>query len=286
MLDLVHLRSFVSIAQLSSFTLASEKLGLRQSTVSQHLQRLEQVLGRRLLDRDTHGVRLTADGEALLPHARQLLSLERQTASLFETDQPRGRLRLGISEDLVSGQLPALLQDFIADYPAVELHLTVALSRDLADMQDKGDLDLVFAKRRLGDRRGEAILREPLVWLAADPDAVLATPILPLIVFPPPSLTRTLLMEALESAGHPWRIVCSCQSLSGLTAAARAGMGVLVQPRNLAPSGLRELPPSALPTIEDVEFVLVASPGADRNTIAAFTHLVRERLANGLRPVR
>lgn len=286
MLDLVHLRSFVSIAQLSSFTLASQKLGLRQSTVSQHLQRLEEVLGRRLLDRDTHGVRLTADGEALLPHARQLLSLERQTASLFEAAQPRGRLRLGISEDLVSGQLPALLQDFIADYPAVELHLTVALSRDLADMQDKGDLDLVFAKRRLGDRRGEAILREPLVWLAADPDAVLATPILPLIVFPPPSLTRTLLMEALEQAGHPWRIVCSCQSLSGLTAAARAGMGVLVQPRNLAPAGLRELPPSALPTIEDVEFILVASPGADRNTIAAFTHLVRERLANGLRPVR
>lgn len=286
MLDLVHLRSFVSIAQLSSFTLASQKLGLRQSTVSQHLKRLEEVLGRRLLDRDTHGVRLTADGEALLPHARQLLSLERQTASLFEAAQPRGRLRLGISEDLVSGQLPALLQDFIADYPAVELHLTVALSRDLADMQDKGDLDLVFAKRRLGDRRGEAILREQLVWLAADPDAVLATPILPLIVFPPPSLTRTLLMEALERAGQPWRIVCSCQSLSGLTAAARAGMGVLVQPRNLAPSGLRELSPSALPTIEDVEFILVASPGADRNTIAAFTNLVRERLANGLRPVR
>lgn len=286
MLDLVHLRSFVSIAQLASFTLASQKLGLRQSTVSQHLQRLEEVLGRRLLDRDTHGVRLTADGEALLPHARQLLSLERQTASLFEAAQPRGRLRLGISEDLVSGQLPLLLQDFIADYPAVELHLTVALSRDLADMQDKGELDLVFAKRRLGDRRGEPILREPLVWLAADPDAVLAKPILPLIVFPPPSLTRTLLMEALERAGQAWRIVCSCQSLSGLTAAARAGMGVLVQPRNLAPSGLRELPPSALPAIEDVEFILVASPGADRNTIAAFTRLVRERVANGLHPAR
>ena len=41
------------------------------------------------------GVRLTVDGEALLPHARQLLSLERQTASLFEAAQPRGRLRLG-----------------------------------------------------------------------------------------------------------------------------------------------------------------------------------------------
>lgn len=286
MLDLVHLRSFVSIAQVGSFTMASQKLGLRQSTVSQHLQRLEASLGRRLLDRDTHTVRLTAEGEALLPHARQLLSLERQTSGLFEAGQPRGKLRLGISEDLVSGQLPALLQDFIADYPAVELNLTVALSRDLTDMQDKGELDLVFAKRRLGDRRGEAILREPLVWLAADPEAVLARPVLPLIVFPPPSLTRTLLMEALERAGHSWRIVCSCQSLSGLTAAARAGMGVLVQPRSLAPTGLRELPPSALPPIDDVEFILVSAPTADRNTVSAFTRLVRERVGNGLGQTR
>lgn len=286
MLDLVHLRSFVSIAQVGSFTMASQKLGLRQSTVSQHLQRLEASLGRRLLDRDTHTVRLTAEGEALLPHARQLLSLERQTSGLFEAGQPRGKLRLGISEDLVSGQLPALLQDFIADYPAVELNLTVALSRDLTDMQDKGELDLVFAKRRLGDRRGEAILREPLVWLAADPEAVLARPVLPLIVFPPPSLTRTLLMEALERAGHSWRIVCSCQSLSGLTAAARAGMGVLVQPRSLAPTGLRELPPSALPPIDDVEFILLSAPTADRNTVSAFTRLVRERVGNGLGQTR
>lgn len=282
MIDLVHLRSFVAIAQVGSFTLASQKLGLRQSTVSQHLQRLEATLGHRLLDRDTHGVQLTANGEALLPYAKQMLLLERQTSALFADGQPRGTLRLGISEDLVSGQLPALLQDFIADYPTVELNLTVALSRDLADMQDKGELDLVFAKRRLGDRRGEPILREPLVWLAADPEAVMARPILPLIVFPPPSLTRTLLMEALERAGRPWRIVCSCQSLSGLTAAARAGMGVLVQPRSLAPSGLREFPPSVLPAIEDVEFILVASASADRNTVAAFTRLIRDRVGVGL----
>jgi DNA-binding transcriptional LysR family regulator len=286
MLDLSHLRSFVTIAQLGSFTVASQKLGLRQSTVSQHLQRLEAVIGRRLIDRDTHGVGLTAEGEALLPHARQLLSLERQAASLFQASEPRGKLRLGISEDLVSGQLPLLLQDFIADYPSVDLNLTVALSKDLADMQDKGDLDLVFAKRRLNDHRGEAILREPLVWLAADPEVVMAMPILPLIVFPPPSLTRSLLMEALERAGKPWRIVCSCQSLSGLTAAARAGMGVLVQPRNLAPTGLRELPPSVLPKIDDVEFIVVASPGADRNIVSAFTRLVREQVANGLRSSR
>lgn len=281
MLDLVQLRSFVMVAQTRSFTLSAERLGLGQSTVSQHLQRLERGLGRRLIDRDTHAVRLTADGEALLPHARQLLALERQAAGQFAREAPRGPFRLGVSEDLVSGQLPGLLEDFIADYPSVDLQLSVALSKTLAEMQDRGELDLVMAKRRIGERHGDAILREPLVWLASDPEAMLAKPALPLIVFPPPSLTRVLLMEALERSATAWRIVCSCQSLSGLTAAARAGMGVLVQPRSLAPAGLSEIAPPLLPPLDDVEFVLVTSRSADHATVSAFSRKVRERFGKG-----
>lgn len=281
MLDLVQLRTFVMLSQTKNFTLSASRLGLGQSTVSQHLQRLERTVGRRLIDRDTHAVRLTADGEALLPHARQLLALERQAAAQFETDAPRGLFRLGISEDLVSGQLPGLLEDFIADYPSVDLQLSVALSKTLAEMQGLGELDLVIAKRRIGERHGDAILRDPLIWLASDPEAVLAKPALPLIVFPPPSLTRVLLLEALEKSRMPWRIVCSCQSLSGLTAAARAGMGVLVQPRSLAPAGLREIAPPDLPVLEDVEFVLATSPSANRATVSAFSRRARERFREG-----
>jgi DNA-binding transcriptional LysR family regulator len=284
MLDMVQLRSFVTVAQLKSFTLAAERLDLGQSTVSQHLQRLERSLSRRLVHRDTHTVRLTADGEALLPHARQLLALERQAVAQFEAETPRGVFRLGVSEDLVSGQLPGLLEDFIADYPSVDLQLSVALSKSLAEMQDRGELDLVMAKRRIGDKRGDGVLREPLVWLASDPEAVLAKPALPLIVFPPPSVTRVLLMEALERSGMPWRIVCSCHSLSGLTAAARAGMGVLVQPRSLAPAGLREIVPPHLPVLEDVEFVLVTAASANRATVSAFSSRVRERFGKGFVP--
>ena len=49
MLDLTQLRSFVAVEQAGSFTAAAERLGLGQSTVSQHVQRLEASLGRRLL---------------------------------------------------------------------------------------------------------------------------------------------------------------------------------------------------------------------------------------------
>ena len=58
-------------------------------------------------------------------------------------------------------------------------------------------------------------------------------------------------------------------------------MGVLVQPRSLAPASLREIPPPALPPLEDVEFVLVTALSADQATVSAFARKVRERFGKG-----
>ena len=60
------LRSFLAVADGSSFTGAAQRLGVRQSTVSQHIARLEQALGRPLLARNTHHVALTPDGQSLV----------------------------------------------------------------------------------------------------------------------------------------------------------------------------------------------------------------------------
>ena len=269
MLDLVQLRSFVTVQQMGSFTFAAERLGLGQSTVSQHIRKLEVAIGRQLLARDTHKVVLTPDGEALLGHARTMLSIEGQVQALFTAQKLRGTLRLGVSEDLVTSRLPAVLEDFVRSHPSVDLELTVALSGTLYEMQDNGDLDLVLAKRRLGDSRGRLVYREPLVWLARDPEHVLSLAALPLIAFPPPSVTRSIALEVLERHRMPWRIVCTCGSLSGLTAAARAGMGVLVQPQSMSPSGLKEI--GSLPQLEDVEFVLIPSKGADKVLVSALS---------------
>jgi DNA-binding transcriptional LysR family regulator len=280
MLDLVQLRSFVTVQQMGSFTFAAERLGLGQSTVSQHIGKLETALGRQLLARDTHKVVLTPDGEALLGHARTMLSIEGQVQALFTAQRLRGTLRLGVSEDLVASRLPLVLEDFVRSHPSVDLELTVALSGVLYQMQDNGELDLVLAKRRLGDSRGRLVYREPLVWLARDPEHVLSLAALPLIAFPAPSVTRSIALEVLERHRMPWRIVCTCGSLSGLTAAARAGMGVLVQPQSMSPSGLKEI--DRLPQLEDVEFVLIPSKGADRALVSALSDDILKKV-KGLR---
>ncbi len=101
---------------------------------------------------------------------------------------------------------------------------------------------------------------------------------MPLIAFPTPSITRKIAQDALDRHKILWRIVCTCASLSGLTAAARAGMGVLVQPRSMAPDGLKEVAGNWLPPLEDVEFVIVPRRGADVALVEALSDLIVARL--------
>ncbi|MFG2934292.1 LysR substrate-binding domain-containing protein [Streptomyces sp. NPDC048282] len=258
MYDPSHLRTFLAVAQTLSFTQAARRLGLRQSTVSQHVRRLEEAAGRQLFSRDTHSVELTEDGEAMLGFARRILEVQEQAAAFFTGTRLRGRLRFGASEDFVLTRLPEILESFRYDHPEVDLELTVELSGTLHEQLAAGKLDLVLAKRRAEDPLGELVWHDDLVWIGAerlrlDPDRPV-----PLIVYPPPGITRALALEALERQGRDWRIVCTSASLNGLIAAARAGLGVMAHSRGLIPPGLFRVPERAgLPELDKVDFVLV-----------------------------
>lgn len=260
MYDPALLRSFVAVAETRSFTGAGRLLGISQSTVSQQVRRLEEAVGRRLVARDTHSVALTPDGEAMLGFARKILDLNRQVERYFAGAELRGTLRFGASEDFVLSRLAEVLSDFARRNPSVDLEITVASSGILNEMLQAGELDLVLAKRRIGQEQGTLVRREALVWAAANPALVVPERPVPLIAFPPPSITRAVAIETLERANVPWRIVCTSASLGGLRAAAVAGLGVLVQPRSMLPRALVELRTGRhLPELEEVEFVLASA---------------------------
>ncbi|MEV1097141.1 LysR substrate-binding domain-containing protein [Streptomyces sp. NPDC049952] len=258
MYDPVQLRTFLTVAQTLSFTQAARRLGVRQSTVSQHVRRLESEAGRQLFSRDTHRVDLTEDGEAMLGFARTILQANERAAAFFTGTRLRGRLRFGASEDFVLTRLPEILESFRREHPEVELELTVELSGTLHRQLAAGRLDLVLAKRRAGDTHGELVWRDTLTWIGAprlriDPDRPL-----PLIAFPPPGITRARALEVLEEHGRAFRFACTSASLSALVAAARAGLGVMAHTRGLVPPGLAPVPSRAgLPELGDVDFVLL-----------------------------
>lgn len=256
MLDLVLLRSFLAVARLGNFSEAARGLGIGQPAISQHIRRLEQHLGRRLFVRDTHSVVLTPDGEAMMAFAEGILDASERAEQYFQGAQLRGRLRFGTSEDFVFSRLPDVLRAFMRLHPLVDIELTVGLSGWLNERLDDGEMDLVLAKRPNGDDRGLLVWRDRLVWVAAPDFQLEARQPVPLILYPPPSITRVAVLHVMEEAAEPWRIACTSGSLTGLRAAALAGLGVLAVARTLIPPGLRELRDAHLPALGDVEFVL------------------------------
>ncbi|MCZ0982022.1 LysR family transcriptional regulator [Streptomyces diastatochromogenes] len=198
MYEPTQLRTFLAVAQTLSFTRAADRLGLRQSTVSQHVRRLEEATGRPLFARDTHRVELTEDGEAMLGFARTILQAHERAAAFFGGTRLRGRLRFGVSEDFVATRLPEILESFRREHPEVDLELTVELSGTLQARLAAGRLDLILAKRRGTESEGRLVWEDTLIWIGApglrlDPDRPV-----PLILYPPPGITR---MRALR----PWR---------------------------------------------------------------------------------
>jgi DNA-binding transcriptional LysR family regulator len=278
-LDPVLLRSFLAVIQVRNFSEAGRRLGLRQSTISQHIRKLEEQTGRRLLVRDTHSVIPTQDGEAMEGFARSILETNDRALRYFRGSQLRGRVRFGASEDFVASRLPEVLAEFVRLHPLVDLALTVDLSAALYQLLDAGELDLVLCKRRAGDDRGRVVWRDRLAWIGTVATRIDPARPLPLILYTPPSITRTAALEALERAGRAWRIVCSSGSLSGLRAAALAGLGITVHAHGLMPEGLAEVPTAhRLPDLGDVEFVV---RGAARQERGPAAELAAAILANG-----
>ncbi|MCE4942184.1 MULTISPECIES: LysR family transcriptional regulator [Streptomyces] len=258
MFEPAQLRTFLAVAQTLSFTQAAHRLGLRQSTVSQHVRKLEDAAGRRLFARDTHAVELTEDGEAMLGFARTILEANERAAGFFAGTRLRGRLRFGASEDFVLTRMPEVLEGFRRDHPEVDLELTVELSGTLHELLAAGRLDLVLAKRRPEDRQGRLVWRDRLVWVGGERLRLDPRRPVPLVVFPPPAVTRARALEALEGQGRQWRIACTSGSLNGLIAATRAGLGVMAHTLGMIPPGLVRIPARAgLPELGGVDFALL-----------------------------
>lgn len=121
-----HLRSFLRVAELGSFTGAADSLGLPKASVSLAVQRLEAEVGVQLLHRTTRRVQLTADGAQFQQRARDLLDDMEDLQGMFrlETSQLKGRLRVDMSSGLARQLVIPQLPDFLAGHPGLEIELS------------------------------------------------------------------------------------------------------------------------------------------------------------------
>ena len=130
MQDWNELQAFLAVARTASFTKSAERLGLPKSTVSRFVQRLEDRLGVRLLERSTRRVALTPAGERFLEHASRMHSeAEQAEATARELRAtPRGPLRVAMPVTFARTFLAPVLPQFLRQYPGVQLHISLGLS--------------------------------------------------------------------------------------------------------------------------------------------------------------
>ncbi|HEY2271328.1 MAG TPA: LysR family transcriptional regulator [Jatrophihabitantaceae bacterium] len=274
------LTTLLAVEQTGSFTQAAARLGIRQPTVSQHIRRLEEQAGRLLVQRDTHSVSLTGDGEAMAGFARTILGAHEQAGAYFSGSKPRGRLRIGMSDDLALTRLPQILRDFRRDNPAVDFDLTVDQSGLLHQRLESDRLDVFIGKRPRGEERGQLVKRDRLVWVGTPNTKLDLSKPIPLVLYPAPSISRTEMHRALSRTGLPYRSACIVNGVNGLIAGVAAGIGVSALAASLVPAQLTPLGPGhRLPELGSIDLLLLTNPRtAQRPAVRALTATV---LASG-----
>lgn len=257
-MELVHLATFVAVAETGSFSVAAERLFTTQPAVSKRIRALEDDLGVALFDRLGRGIRLTEAGETFLASARRILADVRASREAVRSlsDEITGPLRLATSHHVGIHRLPPVLKAFAQAHPAVELDL-LFMDSELA-CADVANGALELAVVTLPGREDPA-LDTRLVW--PDPLVVVASPEHPLAALAargaldPAALaahqavlpargtvTRTILFDALAPFGVPISTALETNYLETIKMMVSVGLGWSALPASMLDAGVVEVP--------------------------------------------
>lgn len=143
--EIRHLQTFITIVELGGFTKAAEYLGYAQSTITSHIQILENELGEALFDRLGKKVVLTNVGKALTPYAKQMLEIYREIKNITsEQNEVSGDLIIGAGESLSIYRLGKILKEYKKSFPNVNIILKNSICSDLRNKLHSGELDVIF----------------------------------------------------------------------------------------------------------------------------------------------
>ena len=145
-MDLTLLRAFVTVAREGNLTRAAVQLHLTQPAVSLQIKHLQETLGVALFTRTSHGLSLTRDGQALLPHAERALTAasDVQRAAQSLRQEVRGRLRIGTILDPEFLRLGGFLKQLVETWPHIETALRHGMSGWVLDQVRAGELDVGY----------------------------------------------------------------------------------------------------------------------------------------------
>jgi DNA-binding transcriptional LysR family regulator len=246
-MELRQFEYFVAVAEEANFTRAAQRIHVAQPAVSAQIQRLERELGQQLLDRSRRTVRLTAAGEAALPYAKAALAAVADVRTAVDqlSQLVRGTVTIGTVTSH-SVDIPALLADFHAEHPKVEITLSTDASDSLIDKVRGGRLDAAIVSVGPDERPDGLDLEvvtdeviEAAVCLSDDLAGQSSVGLAdlrdcPLIALPVGAGIRHQFDTACAEAGISPRIAFEASTPLQLADLAERGLGVAIVPGSVA----------------------------------------------------
>jgi len=278
-LDMDVLRTLAVAMDLGGFGKAAERLGRSQSAVSLQMRKLETRVGRPLFRRQGRSLGLTDAGDVVLGYARRILELNDQAVAAARGIAVGGSVRFGVPQDFGDTWLPGVLARFGRSHPSVLIEARVDRSNKLVERINEGGLDLALMWGNPPLPNTMAIHRLPMVWIGPKGYACAKGETVPLALFESPCVFRQPGVEVLERKQRPWRLAFTSPSLSGLWAAAAAGLGVTVRTALGLPSSLAALGKSSgLPKLPQIALSLYAAEANPPRAVARLREILLDEL--------
>lgn len=241
-LEISHLQTFVTVADLGSITRAAGRLACVQSNVTARVRQLEEYLGERVFVRSRRGVALTEAGARLYPKARDILDRVGALRAPESALAASGNLRLGVVETVATLDLPGILARLRDTYPDLSVELSTGTTQELLRSVRDLKRDVAIVSGPAGDKAiaGFAVRTDQLVLVysaAADtPDIRRNQPAPALYVYKAGCAFRAALEGWLGSLNAAPAAVNELGTLDGILAHVAAGNGCTALPGRILTS--------------------------------------------------
>jgi len=144
-MEIRNLKSFKSIIEEGSFLKAAKKLHYTQSTITSHIQQLEEELQVKLFEKIGRKMNLSSFGKKLLPYVEELLTTEEKIIQLSkDKNLIKGTLKIAMGDSLVTYEFQDILSQFKKKAPHVKLSILTVDIVTMRELLEKGDVDIGF----------------------------------------------------------------------------------------------------------------------------------------------